>query len=164
MAKPREQLETDIADFLAFGGRVVPGGAASLATKQLRRMPAAPSMAKERPSTTEETKITVPSSSGRKFYFVLRPAELYRANHPNGRAAHRAILANRTEHTWLVSTRDEVHLGILLDNGNERRRWTVRRFERATSRIDGITVINRGLVGATWHEALMKGAEAWWAP
>lgn len=56
MSKPPEQLEMDIAEFLASGGRVVSEQAAPRATKPTRRMPA-------RASTTTDTKLEAPTRS-----------------------------------------------------------------------------------------------------
>jgi hypothetical protein len=59
MSKSPEQLEMDIAEFLAFGGRVVSEQTAPRATKPTRRMLA-------RASTTKGTKLETPTRSAAK--------------------------------------------------------------------------------------------------
>jgi len=59
MSKRPAQIEMDIAEFLVFGGRVVPEPAAPRVAKRPRRVPA-------HPSVTKETKLEVPTRATAK--------------------------------------------------------------------------------------------------
>src|SRR5436190_9318523 len=108
MSKSPHQMDTDIAEFLVLGGRIVPEPAAPAAhhipeptaahaTRRSRRLP-------PRPSTTKETRLEVPGRTGHPFTVVLRPASV-RTTYLNGSETKTVTLAKRSEEQWLVSTK-----------------------------------------------------------
>jgi hypothetical protein len=157
MSKTPEQLEMDIAEYLAVGGRVVSEQTTQRVTKRPCRMPARPSVAKD-------TKLEVPSRTGHGFTVVLRPAQL-RTTYIHGIGTSFATEAKRADDTWLVMTKTGGYLG-LLQEGSGSEPWAVRRLEKVTVSIgkDGVRVMNHLLSEKTWQMALAEGARVWWAP
>ncbi len=178
MSKSPDQIEIDIAEYLVLGGRVVPESSAGPAPAAKRaRRPApehpgpraarGPRRTPARPSTTKETKLEVPSTTGwtsHGFAVVLRPAKV-RTTYLDGVGTRMVTLAKRSEDAWLVLTKSGHHLGVLEEStGSEP--WVVAEIPSGTVAIgeNGVRVRNHLLSGATWQEAIAHGARVWWAP
>lgn len=168
MSKSPHQMDTDIAEFLVLGGRIVPEPAAPAAhhipeptaahaTRRSRRLP-------PRPSTTKETRLEVPGRTGHPFTVVLRPASV-RTTYLNGSETKTVTLAKRSEEQWLVSTKSGRYLGILQE-GSGREPWGVAQLATETTTIGGSGVRVRSyiLTAPTWRDAIAEGALVWWAP
>jgi len=168
MSKSPHQMETDIAEFLVFGGRVVadpaapgahhiPEPTAAQSTRRPRRLPA-------RPSTTKETRLEVPGRTGHPFTVVLCPASM-RTTYLNGSETRTVTLAKRSEEQWLVSTKSGRYLGVLRE-GSGREPWGVAQLASETTTIgsSGARVRSYILTAATWWDAIAEGALVWWAP
>lgn len=168
MSKSPHQMDTDIAEFLALGGRIVPEPAApaahhvseSTAAHATTRPPRLP----PRPSMTKETRLEVPNRSGHPFTVVLRPARV-RTTYINGTGTKMVTLAKRSEEQWLVSTKSGRYLGVLQE-ASGREPWAVSQLANETTTIadSGVRVRNHIMTAATWQEAIAEGARLWWAP
>jgi len=158
MSKPAQQIETEIAEFLVFGGRVVQEPAAHRVAKPPRRLPA-------RPSMTKDTKLDVSGRSGYSFTVVLRPAKVSTSYAGSSAGIRTVRLAKRSDDTWLVRTNSGRYLGVLEEwTGSEP--WAVAKLAEETTTIGdrGVRVRDTLLTGVTWQAAVAHGAGVWWAP
>jgi hypothetical protein len=157
MSKAPEQIEREIAEYLALGGRVVPTSSGSGQASTPRQRAAA------QPSLTKDTLLELPGAGGVSFTLTLRPAKVTLAPVPGRRALRTARLAKRAEDTWLVRAKFGRYVG-LLEKWTGVEPWAVANLAEQPSSLDaGVRVNDFLLTGETWQDALAEGVRIWWA-